>query len=196
MKKKSLLIVDVQKDFCPGGALPVPKGDEVVEPLNKMIEFAEKEKWLIIASRDWHPRITTHFKEYGGLWPAHCVKNTEGAKFHPLLKIDGTLIISKGMGRSEDAYSAFDGKTDDGKVLENILKEYGIEEIYIGGLATDYCVKATVIDALKNGFKTYLLLDACRAVNWSSDDEKKAIEEMKAAGAIITTTEESFNAEK
>lgn len=192
--KKALLIVDVQNDFCPSGALPVADGDKVVEPINKMIEYAHKNGWLVVASRDWHPPVTKHFKDYGGIWPVHCVKNTKGAGFHPDLRfLPGTIIISKAISADEDGYSAFDGTTDNMHYrlpLREFLKSNGIAEAYICGLATDYCVKATVLDAVKNGFKTTIVLDACRAVNINPDDGDKAVEEMEKEGAFIALTKE------
>lgn len=193
---KALLVVDVQNDFCPGGSLAVSKGDEVVKPLNKIMAYAKKNGWLVAASRDWHPKITKHFAKYGGLWPVHCVQNTRGANFHPKLErryLDKLCIISKGFRPDEDAYSAFDGENPLGVTLEKFLKNNGIKELCVGGLATDYCVKASALDAAKKGFKVYLLLDACRAVNLKKGDEEKAIREMKKAGVIITTTKEVMN---
>lgn len=191
MSKKALLIVDVQNDFCPGGALAVPNGDEVVKPLNRMVNLAKKNGWLILASRDWHPAVTIHFKDYGGIWPVHCVQNTKGAEFHPDLNATDAVIISKATRPNEDGYSAFDGKTDKGDPLDDFLKKNGVEEIYIGGLATDYCVKASVLDAIKRGFTTYLLLDSCRAVNLKPGDGEKAVDEMKLAGVFITNVVEA-----
>jgi len=193
MRKRALILVDVQNDFCPGGSLAVPNGDEVVWPLNEMIAYALKNDWLIIASRDWHPAVTKHFKDYGGIWPIHCVQNTHGAEFHRNLLISSDTIISKATQADEDGYSAFEGKTKDGKNLADFLEEYKVDEIYIGGLATDYCVKASALDAVKNGFKTKLLLDACRAVNINPDDGDKAIEEMRKASVVISTTKEVIN---
>ncbi|MEK7590348.1 MAG: bifunctional nicotinamidase/pyrazinamidase [Patescibacteria group bacterium] len=196
MAKKALLMVDVQNDFCPGGALAVINGDKVVGPLNAMLMLADERNWLVVASRDWHPAVTTHFKNYGGIWPTHCVQNTPGAAFHRNLAVVAykDIIISKATQPDEDGYSAFEGKTKDGKNLADVLKEYKIDEIYIGGLATDYCVKASALDAVKNSFKTFLLLDACQAVNIQPDDGDQALETMKNAGVIITTTQEVFNA--
>lgn len=186
--KKALILVDPQNDFCPGGSLPVKNGDEVVEPLNRMLAYAKKNNWILAASRDWHPKKTNHFAKYGGKWPVHCVRGTNGAKFHPALKVTkDVMIFSKGTQKDQDAYSAFDGHSDSGEALADYLKSYGVNEVYVGGLATDYCVKATVLGAIKEGFKTYLLLDASRAVNIKLDDEKQAIAEMKKAGAVLTT---------
>ncbi len=196
MANKALLMVDVQNDFCPGGALAVTDGDKVVDPLNAMLILADERNWLVVASRDWHPAVTKHFKGYGGIWPTHCVQNTQGAAFHRNLAVvaDKDIIISKATQPDEDGYSAFEGKTKDGKNLADVLKECKIDEIYIGGLATDYCVKASALDAMKNDFKTFLLLDACRAVNIQPDDGDKALEAMKNAGVIITTTQEVYDA--
>lgn len=191
MKHTALIIVDVQNDFCPGGALAVPRGDEVVGPLNNLIRKAGYEDWFIVATRDWHPRKTTHFAEFGGQWPAHCVQGTDGAKLHSRLFLDGlqVFLFSKGMGENENAYSGFDGQSG-AMNLESLLRILDVETVYVGGLATDYCVKATALDAVERGFKTYLVFDACRAVNVNLGDGDKAIQEMTNAGVIITTSEE------
>jgi len=179
-KKRALLLVDVQNDFCPGGALAVAEGDQVIAPLNKLIEEFLHRGEPVFKSRDWHPRKTKHFTEFGGTWPVHCVQDTKGAAFHPDL-IDDVRIrtISKGMG-DEDSYSAFDG-TD----LALQLRQLGVEEIWVGGLTTDYCVKNTVLDALKEGFRVKAMEDAMRAVEVNPGDGELAIEEMRAAGAEI-----------
>lgn len=177
-KKRALIVVDVQNDFCPGGTLAVPHGDEVIPPLNKLISaFLERDE-PVFKSRDWHPPQTKHFAAYGGTWPIHCVRETKGAEFHVGLLDDVRIgIISKGLG-DEDCYSAFDG-TD----LVSELQRLGVEEVWIGGLATDYCVKNTVLDALKNGFAVKAVEDAMRAVNLSPGDGGRAIAEMHEAGA-------------
>ena len=195
MTSKALLIVDVQKDFCPGGSLAVPDGDAVVKPINAMIEYARKNGWLIVASRDWHPAVTNHFKDYGGIWPVHCAQNTPGAEFHPNLDGADAIVVSKGTCVDEDGYSAFDGHTDGGEELADYLKRHGVDEIYLGGLATDYCVKFTALDAVapRHDFTTALLLDACRAVNVNPGDGGKAVEEMRNAGVLISTTAEVTN---
>ena len=181
--KRALIVVDVQNDFCPGGTLAVPHGDEVVEPLNQVIdEFLERGA-PVYKSRDWHPPTTKHFAAYGGTWPVHCVQNTKGAEFHPALRDDPRIkVISKGLG-DKDCYSAFD-ETD----LASELHAQNVEEVVVGGLATDYCVKNTVLDALKNGFKVKALQDAMRAVEVEPGDGDRAIEEMRAAGAEIVST--------
>jgi nicotinamidase/pyrazinamidase len=182
--KQALIVVDVQNDFCPGGALAVAQGDEVVAPLNELIdEFLERGD-PIYKSRDWHPPQTKHFEAYGGAWPVHCVQNTRGAEFHPQLKDDPRIhVISKGLGDT-DCYSAFD-ETD----LAVRLRDEGVQELLVGGLATDYCVKATVLAGLEHGFKVKALKNAMRAVNLKPDDGDRAIEEMRAAGAEIVTTD-------
>jgi nicotinamidase/pyrazinamidase len=179
-KKRALIVVDVQNDFCPGGSLAVPQGDEVVAPLNRLIEDFLENGEPVFKTRDWHPPVTHHFAAYGGTWPVHCVQNTKGAEFHPdLIDSKHIRIISKGLG-DEDSYSGFD-RTD----LALQLQRLGIEEVWIGGLATDYCVKNTVLDALKEGFRAKALSDAMRAVELQEGDGEKALEEMRAAGAEI-----------
>ncbi len=135
---KALLMVDPQNDFCPGGSLAVKEGDQVGEPLNLMAAYAKKNNWILTASRDWHPKKTNHFAKYGGVWPDHCVKNTNGAKFHPALKVTKeVMVFSKGTLKDQDAYSAFDGHSRFGETLADYLKSYGVDEVYVGGLATD-----------------------------------------------------------
>lgn len=184
--KRALIVVDVQNDFCPGGTLAVPHGDEVVEPLNKQIDKFLERGEPVYKSRDWHPTTTKHFKAYGGVWPVHCVQNTAGAEFHPALRDDPRItVISKGLGDT-NCYSVFD-ETD----LAARLHQQNIEEVVVGGLATDYCVKSTVLDALKNGFKVKALKNAMRAVELQPGDGELAIEEMRDAGAeIVEKTEQ------
>jgi nicotinamidase/pyrazinamidase len=183
--KRALLVVDVQNDFCPGGALAVAEGDQVVAPLNKLIEEFLERGEPVFKSRDWHPAQTKHFAAYGGTWPVHCVQNTRGAEFHPEL-IDDMHIrtLSKGLGDT-DCYSAFD-ETD----LALQLRRLGVEEVWVGGLATDYCVKSTVLDALKEGFRVKALANAMRAVEVNPGDGARAIAEMKAAGAEFINSQE------
>jgi nicotinamidase/pyrazinamidase len=187
MKKRALIIVDVQNDFCPGGALAVPEGDQVVEPLNRLAqEFLDRGD-LVVKSRDWHPAKTKHFAAYGGTWPVHCVQQTPGAEFHPRLIDDPRIaVVSKGMG-DEDNYSAFDGTE-----LAELLRKQGVEEVWVGGLATDYCVKNTVLDALRENFTVKAVEDAMRAVN--PEDGTRALAEMKQAGAQIVRSREALAA--
>jgi len=183
--KKALVIVDVQNDFCPGGSLAVAHGDEVVAPLNQLTsEFLSRGE-PVFKTRDWHPAKTKHFAIYGGTWPVHCVQDTHGAEFHPDLSDDPRVtIISKGMDERFDGYSGFDGTN-----LAQLLREEDVNEVWVGGLATDYCVKHTVIDALHEGFEVKALADAMRAVNVNADDGAKAIKEMRTAGAEIVGNE-------
>ena len=180
----ALLIVDLQNDFCPGGALQVPDGDKVVAPLNLAINRFQVEGLPILASRDWHPARTHHFLEYGGTWPVHCVQNTPGAEFHPDLRLpDDVIVITKGIDPEQDSYSAFDGTTTDGFPLEQFLKTRGIAKLYIGGLATDYCVKATAQEGLLLRKKVTILLDAIAGVEMVPGDSSRALEGLRQGGA-------------
>ena len=193
--KDALIVVDVQNDFCPGGSLAVSRGDEVVPVLNRVIERFTKAAMPIFATRDWHPERTSHFKDHGGPWPAHCVQGTNGAEFHPGLTLgDGVVMVSKGMAADEDSYSGFQAIDSTGTPLAELLRRKGIERIFVGGLATDYCVKQTVLDGLKEGFKVVLLNDSIRAVNLSPQDGELAIHEMVKAGATTVADSESIPA--
>jgi nicotinamidase/pyrazinamidase len=179
----ALILVDVQNDFCAGGALAVPEGDAVIPALNRYAEHFESRLGLVVATRDWHPMHHVSFKEKGGPWPPHCVQMTRGADFHKDLKLPfGTQIVSKGFLATKDAYSGFEGTE-----LKASLEAKGIKRTFVGGLATDYCVKNTVLDSLRHGFKTYLLADAVRGVNVRPDDSHCAIQEMVQAGAVSIT---------
>jgi len=182
-KKRALIVVDVQNDFCPGGTLAVAHGNEVIAPLNALIdEFLENGE-PVYESRDWHPAQTKHFEAYGGTWPVHCVQNTKGAEFHPKLRQDPRItVVSKGLGDT-DCYSAFD-ETD----LTSQLKQQGVEEVWVGGLATDYCVKNTVLDAWKNGFEVKAIENAMRAVELNPGDGELALQQMREAGADVVAT--------
>ncbi len=185
MKTKALLIVDTQIDFCPGGGFPVPKGDQIVVPLNKMLAYARKNGWKLFASRDWHS-AKLFLKDDCS---KHCVQGTEGAKFHPNLDIGvDVVIISKGANDLSDRhYSAFNG---DEIVLDKLLRKNGVDEIYIGGLALDYCVKNTAIDSVKKGYQTTVLLDATKAVKNKDSDIKTVVDRMKKEGIEFITTSE------
>ena len=184
--KPALLIVDVQNDFCLGGALPVPEGDAVVPVLNRAIAHAQRAGWPIIASRDWHLERTSHFKRYGGRWPVHCIQGTPGAAFHPQLNLPkDAIIISKGVRPNEDSYSAFDGSDAAGVSLLDRLRVLHVGALRIGGLATDYCVKCTALDALQHGFRVQLMADAIRGVDARPGDSQRALDEVQAQGAAI-----------
>lgn len=181
---RALIVVDVQNDFCPGGALPVPDGDRVVPVLNTYLARADAAGMPIFASRDWHPARTTHFTEFGGRWPAHCVQDTPGAAFHPDLRLPAaTRIITKGTGGRDEGYSAFEGQLSDGRDLATALGEAGVTRVFVGGLATDYCVRATVLAARQAGFEVTWLRDASRPVDMKPGDGARAQIEMMAAGA-------------
>jgi nicotinamidase/pyrazinamidase len=178
-KDDALIIVDVQRDFCQGGALPVPEGDQVVPVLNEYMKLFKKANGKTFATRDWHPPNHISFKAQGGPWPPHCIQGSEGAQFHPDLELtDDTYMISKAMDPSKESYSGFDGTS-----LEAVLRDRGVRRVFVGGLATDYCVKNTVLDAIERGFETILLLDAVRGINARPDDSEKAVFGMTAKGA-------------
>ncbi len=191
MAHDALIVVDVQNDFCPGGALAVPDGDSVVPVLNEYIRAFVDRGAPVFASRDWHPRVSRHFRDYGGVWPIHCVQGTSGAEFHPDLHLPSNtphvLVVSKGEDPEEDAYSAFQARVEGSVPLAEALRERGVEHVYVGGLATDYCVRATVLDALAQGFRATFLADASRGVNLQPHDSERAIEEMVRAGADVAT---------
>ena len=182
----ALLIVDPQNDFCPGGALGVASGDRIMSVLNAWAAAADAAQAPIFVSRDWHPARTTHFKEFGGVWPPHCVMGTHGAEFHPDLHLPAdACVVSKGMGEAEDAYSAFQARDESGTLLGALLQHAGIHRLYIGGLATDYCVQSSALDAVKAGYQVTVIADAIAAVNLQPDDGAHAVEAMRAAGVSL-----------
>ncbi|HEY7195968.1 MAG TPA: bifunctional nicotinamidase/pyrazinamidase [Gaiellaceae bacterium] len=187
----ALLIVDFQNDFCPGGALAVPEGDRIAEPLAELLDRFE----LVVATRDWHPADHGSFAgvevdpaEWHGtdppsIWPVHCVQGTPGAELHPALdraKVD--VVIDKGQDRNSQGYSAFQDTR-----LGNLLRERGVDRLFVAGLATDYCVKNSVLDALREGFDVTVVEDAIRGVEVEPGDSKRAVEEMREAGARFAT---------
>ncbi len=177
----ALLIVDPQNDFFPSGALGVPEGDQILPVLNQSMADAQKMGIPIYISRDWHPGDHCSFKEQGGIWPPHCIQNTSGAAFHSDLKLpDDVILINKAFKQEIDAYSAFEGKLVSGESLFNALKARHIERLWVGGLALDYCVKATVLDAIKAGFKVNLILSATRAI--AEDTGQEALKKMQSLG--------------
>ena len=193
---KALLIVDVQNDFCPGGALGVQDGDRVVPVLNRYIEKFVQAGVPVLLTRDWHPPRTSHFNTAGGLWPPHCVQESKGAEFHPDLKISNeAVVLSKGTAVDEDSYSAFAAADAHSVALKDILRQRGIERIYVGGLATDYCVKETVLEGLMQGFQVVLLQDAICGVNLQPEDSARAIDAMIKAGVTVVPGIDSFRLE-
>ncbi|MCX5702036.1 MAG: bifunctional nicotinamidase/pyrazinamidase [Candidatus Omnitrophica bacterium] len=182
--KKALLIIDVQNDFCPGGALAVSEGDKIVPRINKYIKLFSKSKLPVFASRDWHPVRTKHFKDFGGVWPVHCIQSAKGAMFHQDLKLPrDAILLYKGMDPDKDSYSVFQAEDSRGMKFEQLLNIFGIKELYVAGLATDYCVKSSAVDALEKGLKVKLLIDAIKGVNLKAGDSEKAIQEMSKNGA-------------
>jgi nicotinamidase/pyrazinamidase len=172
---KGLLIVDLQNDFCPGGALAVSDGNKVVPVINRLLSHFD----VIVASKDWHPAGSVHFKK----WPPHCVQNSAGAEFHPqLLRGKIQQVFLKGTQDKDDGYSAFEATNLD---LATYLKQADITELYVVGLATDYCVKASALDSAKNGFRTFVVTDAVAPVNVQPDDGTKALSEMTRAGITL-----------
>jgi nicotinamidase/pyrazinamidase len=187
-EKAALLIVDVQNDFCPGGALQIRDGDQVIAPLNRAALLFSAAALPVLASRDWHPPQTHHFRDFGGDWPVHCVARTAGADFHPDLELpEGTMILSKGIDPFLDGYSAFEAVNDNGVSLAELLAEIGVQRLYIGGLATDYCVLATTLEARQRGLAVTILTDAVAAVELLPGDAVAALAKMSGAGAQLAS---------
>jgi nicotinamidase/pyrazinamidase len=187
----ALVVVDVQNDFCPGGSLAVPDGDSVVPVLNRYAERFDAQGAAVFASRDWHPPRTKHFAAYGGIWPPHCVQGTAGAAPHPALVLPArTQVVSKGMDPEEDAYSCFQARAEQGGDFASLLAAREIQRLFVGGLATDYCVKATALDALRAGLRVVVLQDAVRAVDVTPGDGARALAELAAAGAASARLDE------
>jgi len=182
----ALIIVDVQNDFLPGGSLAVPDGDAVLPVLNEYLQYFTQARCAIYATRDWHPDNHCSFREQGGPWPPHCIAGTTGAAFSDALELPAdATIISKATTADRDAYSGFEG-TD----LAERCREASCRELFIGGLATDYCVLNTVLDACCEGFSVHVLRDAIRAVEVETGDGERAIEQMKQNGADFLTLED------
>lgn len=186
----ALIVVDVQNDFCPGGALGVPGGDQVVPVLNAWIERCNRLGLPVVYTQDWHPEGHCSFAAQGGPWPVHCVQDTPGAAFHPDLRVQGE-IFRKAYLTEPDAYSGMEARRVEGgrlredQPLPQWLREQGVRRVLIGGLATDYCVRATALDALREGFAAVVLRDAVRAVDVKPGDGERALREMAEAGAVI-----------
>lgn len=177
----ALLVVDVQRDFCSGGALAVPEGDGVVPVLNAWIAAAERGGAALVFSRDWHPADHCSFQPHGGPWPPHCIQGSPGAAFHPELHVPAKAwIVSKGTERDREQYSALEGTG-----LSERLRDAGVRRLWVGGLALDYCVRASVLDACRAGFEVHLLVPATRPVDPQQGEQVLA--ELRAAGAILET---------
>jgi nicotinamidase/pyrazinamidase len=179
----ALILVDIQNDFLPGGNLAVPNGDQIIPVINDFITLFRKQKLPIFATRDWHPENHCSFKNYGGIWPSHCVAETKGAEFPDVLDLsDEIVVISKATNPEAEAYSGLEG-TD----LDKRLKILNVNRVWIGGLATDYCVINTVLDFISLEYKINLLIDGIRAVNVNPEDGKNAEREMITLGARPVT---------
>ena len=175
--RTALLIVDVQHDFLPGGALGVADGDAVIPALVAAAEDAD----VVVVSRDAHPADHCSFTEQGGIWPVHCVEGTHGAELHPAIAaLEPDVRIAKATTREVDAYSAFDATG-----LAEELRARGVDQVVIGGLATDYCVRASALDALREGFAVTVLADGVRGVDVQPGDSERALDELRAAGATV-----------
>lgn len=185
----ALVVVDMQNCFLPGGTLGITGSDRIVEPVNRMIRLFMKQRHPIALSRDWHPPGHISFKEQGGPWPVHGVAGTFDAAFSSELIIpDGAVVFSKATDKDHEEYSAFLAKTESGLTLHSWLEEHAVTRIWIGGLATDYCVLNTVMDMLQAGYRVMVLIDAVFAVNVGTGDEERAIAEMIARGAKMVMT--------
>lgn len=186
----ALILVDVQNDFCPGGALAVSGGDQIVPVINKLIPHFS----LVVSTQDWHPANHISFKERGGPWPPHCVQGSPGADLHSDLKTDTIAhYFRKASTPDRDDYSEFAGTDGEGRTLDEVLKGEGVKKLYIAGLATDYCVLETVLDGLKLGYEVYAVTDAMRAVNVASDDGDQAVRKMSDKGAKLVHSDEILN---
>lgn len=180
----ALLIVDAQLDFFPNGALAVPHGHEILPEVNKWLNAAIERKIPIFASRDWHPSDHCSFHAQGGPWPKHCVQNDQGAQFHPDLQLPKhVIIINKAFNATDEGYSAFTGQTLDGAPLNDVLQEKNIKRLWINGLALDYCVSESALDARKYGYEVRLLLKGTRAI--TPESGRAALDRLKTAGVII-----------
>ena len=178
----ALIVVDVQNDFLPGGALAVPGGGAVIGPLNGYIRQFSRLRLPVFATRDWHPREHCSFREHGGRWPVHCVAGTHGAKFPPELQLPPDAhVISKATQPESDAYSGFQGTE-----LAQQLRDLGCTRLFVGGLATEYCVRATVLDARAAGLEVIVLADAIRAIDAEPGEGEHALAEMQASGAQVS----------
>jgi len=186
----ALILVDIQNDFCPGGALAVSEGDRIVPAVNRlMTKFP-----LVISTQDWHPANHISFKDRGGPWPPHCVQGTRGAELHSDLKTGAIAhYFRKASSPDKDDYSEFAGTDDRGRTLDSVLKSCGVTKLYVVGLATDYCVLETVLDGLAHGYEVFAVTDAMRAVNVDPADGEAALLKMAASGAHLVTSDEVLN---
>jgi nicotinamidase/pyrazinamidase len=179
---KALLIIDFQNDFTSGGALEVPEGDRIAKPVKRVADQVD----VVVATRDWHPPDHASFETQGGPWPVHCVQGTHGAQLHPAMEeVELDALVDVGREREDEGYSGFE-KSD----LVQILRDHDTDEVYVCGLATDYCVRASTIDACREGFDVTVVEDAIRGVDVHEGDSKRALRDMREAGARTATSDE------
>lgn len=191
LQDSALVLVDIQNDFCPGGALAVEEGDQIVEAVNRLMPRFP----LVISTQDWHPANHVSFKAQGGPWPPHCVQGTSGAELHPALNTQTIAhYFCKATSPNKDDYSEFEGRDEEDRSLDQLLKSHDVQRVFVVGLATDYCVLATVLDGLKLGFEVFVVTDAVRAVNVEPEDGANALRQMSAAGAHLVTSDEILEA--
>ena len=178
----ALVIVDYQNDFCPGGALAVEGGHDIAAAINELAQSFD----VVVATRDWHPPDHASFESQGGPWPVHCVRGSHGAELHPELD-RGRIqhVVDVGSGRDDEGYSGFEGSD-----LEDFLRAHDADHLYVTGIATDYCVRATVLDGRRLGFDVTVVEDAIRAVDVEPGDGDRALDEMREAGADVASSEE------
>lgn len=189
-KNTAILIVNVQNDFFPGGALQIPAGDRVLEPINRLAANFRSSGIPILASRYWHSPDSRFFRDYGGIWPVHCVRGTSGAEFHEQLKLpERTVVLSKGIDTEFDGYSAYEGITNDGRSMAQLLNELEIQKIIVCGLATDYCVMKTVLEAVQNCYRVTVMTDAVAGLNIEPGESSRALIKMELAGAQLDTVD-------
>lgn len=187
LQDDALVLVDIQNDFCPGGALAVEEGDQIVDVVNRLMQHFP----LVISTQDWHPADHVSFKARGGPWPPHCVQGTRGAELHSAVNSKRIAhYLRKASSPDKDDYSEFEGRDEQGRSLDQVLKSHGVKRIFVAGLATDYCVLATVLDGLKLGYEVVAVTDAMRAVNVEPGDGAKALGQMSDAGAKLVTSED------
>lgn len=182
---KAIIVVDMQKDFCPGGSLAVKDGDKIIGRINQLVAKFKTKGDLVVYTKDAHPINHVSFKDNGGIWPVHCVAGDNGYRFHDnLVQVAKSLVFEKGDNPKEDSYSGFGGHVAD-ITLESYLNEHEVTEVLVVGLALDYCVKATALDAAKLGFRTTVDLNGTKAVNVNPGDGQKAINELRDAGVKV-----------
>ncbi|MCX7758799.1 MAG: nicotinamidase [bacterium] len=186
LSNSALVVIDMQNDFLPGGSLEIPNSDTIIPVVNEYIKFFEGMGLTVVYTRDWHPENHISFRENGGRWPKHCVQNTRGSEFHPHVYLPKNyLVISKAFYPDLEAYSGFQDTE-----LNQKLQEMGVKNLFVCGVATDYCVLNTVLDAINLGYKVFLLIDAVKGVDLNPNDSEDAVKKMVSAGAELLVFEE------